>query len=583
MLKFFVLASLCVCAYCGGGGWTITLKNKALDCSAHVKFQGNNEAFEYFNVFNSEKIAPRLSKILYSDGSYKILRCDERNNENKCYMKKFDKNTENCTDGWTDPEEFLLDNYPISFTFEDDETYPMPTECPDKTSKGCSLYCSSERANECIIVDAEGHFVQTENGENWTFYDSPSMNVFEIDKCDLTDPRPHLPSPVNLCEQYKKISPAELNCSYHMKRECPNSNSNEYYGILIEQKPLILKTIDGNSVIHYRCDVKDDNGNCYYKQFNTEDQTSCRNGYDKMIDWYMPALPDSFTYDAHDYPKPVDCPDDSQGCQKYCNDYMEESCIIVDAYGHFVIDQKGCNWTFYDAPSMEEFKVEKCDKSIIPAPPDYCSELVKFYPNFPDCKFHILAEEKEDDSGMVINIYGVRENNTTIALTASVSGMLTFTVRCDIKDSEGNCFEKMNMPFGRSCMDGFNVDDSILSNVMPQPFSYNNSNYPVDAKCPDGTSGCKKYCNVFEVCVIVNTEGYLVQQNNANYKYDNAFSINNIDFTRCDGTTLPAVNVSCLSQSSSPSSAGSDHSFSSASTVKAVFTVTFIAILLALI
>jgi len=539
-MKLFVFC----CLVCYALAYNILLSNENVECNFHAKYETDSpdESFEYFGVFNTYggtyiSSSPRLAKIVFGSGLVQYLRCDERDDKDNCYVKTYNQNDPagTCQDAYDSPYLYSLPHFPMSFEY-DGTQYPKDTDCPDKKSTGCELYCDDQDEPECIVVDAEGRFVKEDDGSVWTFLEPVTMDVFEVDKCNPDAAHPHLSAPGNLCEALTMFEPAELDCAFHIKKEGSYS-SEEYYGISIDGKPFMAKDISQYSTTLVRCDDKQDN-DCYTK--TTDDEGSCTEMYQSFINWYWPSF-SKFEYDSLDYPKPADCPDNGQGCQKYCTDYMEESCIIVDASGHIVLDENGAKWTYFDSPSMEVFKDTKCDDPTIelPTPPDYCTELAKIYPNFPECKFHIQTT----GGSFPVDAYVVIVNGsvTMLSINAIIATML---LRCDMQDDNGNCYKKTSMAlFSSSCADGFDVQLTISADsIMPESFSYNKTLYPVDAECPDH-SACKKYCDVFGECALVDANGYFVKHGEEVTTYSSDFSMDVFNTVRCDGTSLPSVSI----------------------------------------
>jgi len=564
MMKLFVFSCLLCCAL----GFPQIVSNGLMDCKVHVKYETSSpeESFEYFGVFNFYEGSfftsyPRLAKIVTGSGQVGYLRCDERDENNNCYVKEFNLNdpVDTCKEYYDEPYDYTLPNFPYSFEYEGN--YPVATDCPDKTSTGCELYCNGHEEPECVIVDAKGRFVKDKYGNVWTYLEPPTMDVFEVDKCDPDATHSHLSAPGDLCEAAAVFEPAELGCSFHIKQEDSYTNMEEFFGISVDDKPFMVKdvrtdtdTLVGTTTL-VRCDDRQDDY-CYTK--TTDDQGSCTESYDSQISIsnYWPRFYD-FEYDSLDYPQPADCPDNGQGCQKYCTDYMEDKCITVDAAGHIVLDENGAKWTYFGAPSMEVFKDTKCDDPTaeIPTPPDYCSggELAKIYPSIPECKFHLQRVTNQ----IPTDVYSVSVNGSLAMLSVDV-GFASLLIRCDIQDNDGNCFEKFSTSlFTTLCQDGFDVDAPLsVETFFPKPFSYNRTLYPLDDECPDH-SACKKYCDVFGECTLVDTNGYFVKVGDDVITYSSDFSMDVFDAVGCDGTPLPtAPTADPCSATGSQSSSG---------------------------
>jgi len=602
MLKFIVLFCIFACVF----SFDIALKNKKLNayCSVHLKYDAVNpeNSLEYFAVFNKNPTNPelRIAKLIYADGTVETLRCDVSNGEGECYKNSY-KRVENvsftCNDGWASPSSFDLDVYPVSSEYVYGE-YPKPAECPDGHSQDCNQYCDSD--SKCIIVDSEGRFVQEKDGSNWTFYDPPTMDVFEVYKCDPTLDNRFLSAPSNLCEPgaFKEIKNAEVSCTFHVEQLNKDGIIYaDHYGIAVGDKPLVLKTIYELYDLYYlyRCDIPEVSENCYFKRAYISAPTTCEQDPEYYYINFWPIGPESFKYYFLDYPKPVDCPtNSSQGCQKYCEDYLEKHCIIVDDAGHFVEDDKGYRYIYHEKPSldMNMFKDTNCDDSSIelPIPLDYCSVMKKLTPKYPEGKF-LIESGYYKASGVIVEgsllMFDVKSENRN------------YTMRCDIPSIAGNCYWKTaDYNYGYEeveCKSGYDIGvESLVLSYAPEEFSYNTSAYPIDAECPDGTN-CKKYCNLYGECAFINAAGYVVRFGDPyvdmNLTFTDDCSVDEFDIESCDNFVVPpppadpcrpidpssssssssgkpAVKTSSLSSSSSSNSTSTKPSSSSTSPAK---------------
>jgi len=586
MFKWLALACLCACVL--GDVDVKQVYNAPLDCEHHVKITSkkNPESWTEYYVVGStfNWFTPSFAKILKPDGSYKILRCDERNENDKCYVKYFDAD-ETCVDDYEDTDYSRMDYYTTEYSYIGE---PESVTCPDGSS-GCMQYCQDDKKEYCVIVDTESHFVEVFN-HIFTFYnDTVSMDIFALDKCNSSLPNPHLSAPTSTCAPVSLIKPAPLDCAYHVKVDAVESRwrdnviTTEYYGVAIDSKVFALKHIKDGVTTIFRCDDLDAPDVCFEKVFDDE---TCINDTVSVEDLndYLPPTVDGFGYESVHFPKSADCPDGSSGCQKYCKDIFEDECVIVDAAGHFVQTKNGDIWTFYEAPSMSVFEMETCGdgeepKTTIPAPMDFCAPFATLVPKFPNCSFHIKSVggkspirrsviTRRDDPEVEVDFYLVYADGKPLMFKMS-SGPFYYLVRFDIANS-GTCYMKWSTP-QTSCQEEYESIPNMIyevEEILPQELHYNASEYPVDAPCPDGSDGCKQYCNGESQCVIVNTDGYIVKTvDGAVLTYMDDVTMDVFRTDKCDNVALPPpINPCVASESSSTPSLSSSANEGSSTT-----------------
>jgi len=599
MFRSVVLICLFVSAFAD------TLTINTVGCTYHVKVStARGVKGDYYGVTLAGTSAKqlRLAKIVHDDDSYELYRCDDRSQQGNCYIKTV--TADSCKDSYGNSRNFALPSMNVYNLQYNASEYPIPEECPDSSFTGCLKYCSTGGFfSQCVIVDSNGFLAQNYNGDNFTHYPAPSMDVFEDDKCE--EPHTHLAAPSNLCETTKTITPVIPSCSYHVKTETTRQNV-EYYGVVLKQNsqdvPMYLKSIRNGATTVLRCDDKNQN-RCYSK---TLGQTRCTESYTQTTN-HVPQWPTSSTnYDSSNYPKPADCPDNSTGCKKYCEDASEYMCVIFDADGHLVSDGT-TNWTFFEPPSADEFDVIKCDNTTLPAL-DYCNVLETVSPKTIGCKFRISVEGKQETN----DYYGLVVDGKALALRVQ-SGEGYQLYRCDLEDHPNQCYTKTNQSYtcqNRYASSTMSNINRIISSILPQAITYNNTAYPLDAQCPDGTDGCKKYCSMFteNECVLVNSDGYFVQTTDGrNLTYTDEISMDVFETDTCESpaTHIPAPSddvCPVVQSSSTPTSHSSSKgptptpsstsrassavtpgsSVNSASTVKSIFTFVALVIVLAL-
>jgi len=537
----------------------------------------------------------RFFKQIYADGSYFLVRCDRINDDKKCYAKYYhaDYQTDKCEEFW----EYNVYSTRVPYdwrSFSYDEVhYPTQVSCLDG-SQGCQKYCEDTTEKECVTLDAN-RFVVQRDGMNFTFHDASfSMDVFLDDQCD--DPASPLPAPHNLCETLTEINPVIPPCAYHVNIANDFGLSGEYFGVHLFssywQNYYSKKVISDSSYTLVRCDHKDKDGYCYMKQKTSD---TCQD--DTTSGGEDPEWPGPFKYDsAGGFPKDVQCPDDTPGCKKYCDDVSEYNCIIVDTEGHFVYYSRS-TYTYYDEPAMSVFEDDKCEGEDphLPAPSSFCESKEIINPKFADCSFHIILEgsiRRSDEDN--IHIYGILVNGKLLALKATKGEYYT-VYRCDTTNEKGECYMRNYEP-GEPCDEEYEPQEDAmdLMEILPQPFWYDSSKYPVDAQCPDGTDGCKKYCIIPGTCILVDSVGHFVQTLEGtqlnNWTYIDSPPMEVFEVDTCSGVHIPAPTDPCSTPTQPSSTAQpsttpqpSTGPVSSASFIQSVFGFVAIAVILALL
>jgi len=211
-------------------------------------------------------------------------------------------------------------------------------------------------------------------------------------------------------------------------------------------------------------------------------------------------------------------------------------------------------------------------------------------PKDPPCLVHLTVKQNAEEKA---EYYGLLSNGNILALKVeSDDGYQIY--RCDLEDHKDQCYRKANESSTCSEM-YFDASSFFLQSVLtlfaPSALKYNSSAYPVNAQCLDGSDGCKKYCDITndEQCVLVNSDGYFVQDLDGNNWTFSDFSLDVFETDTCESpsTHIPApVDVCSAHHSSSttptptptPSTATSsttpgNPSINSASTVKSFFAV----------
>jgi len=260
---------------------------------------------------------------------------------------------------------------------------------------------------------------------------------------------------------------------------------------------------------------------------------------------------------------------------------------------------------------MDVFAIEMCDGTTLPAPPDTCAVAEKFTPKFPDCLVNMTMTR------IPVSPLPIRDEVTSIDFSAIYvdgkpiafklqSGPIYELLRCDTNVGGGKCYVQMFMGV---CEEQFipiqaSSIDEMVRDFLPPPLLYNGSAYPVDAKCPDGSDGCKQYCDFDDdFCYIVDSAGFVLQDSDTNYAYSDELSFDVFDVYTCDNKTHipPPSDEYCRPSSSSDHPGGqssttptptpsstpapaspSTPALSSASIVKSAFTFVAIALALAL-
>jgi len=614
MLKFFVLICLCGLTFA-----SINYVDSAYPrCSYHFKYESaKNPEYNghYYGLF-SPYFGPKYAKFVGDNGNGYLLRCDERNEDDHCYLSE---ENPTCSDIYV-MMEYFYPPFPNTELAYNNDQYPEPADCPDSSMTGCKKYCSvpsDSEPIECIIVDTKGYIVQEVDGSNFTFYDDLTMDVFVGSKCDG---KTTFPAPANFCEKMEEYIPPETGCSYHFKL-IDSTYTVDYYAVIDLHRSGNLRYVKKNTTVNgastvavVNCDERNDRQLCYTKVIQPNGGCMDENYYNPGA--YSFSLPDPAFYDSAEYPKPSKCPDGSEGCFKYCEDNSEYECFIVDADGQIVKSVYGQLWEYYDPPSMDVFKVVKCDGTdTLPAPSDDCAEAELFTPKMQDCSLNVTIEmsgavtrrsmnAKIRDDVDICHVYGVIVDGKPLLAKVECNDNKFYEIlRCDIKDTRGFCFDQFE-GYG-DCEVYTDVDPDQFMYYMSVdylstvPMYYNKTAYPQTVTCPgdvSGTDGCKVYCAFGSYyCIFVDSSGFIVSDSyHTNYTYYNELSLDVFDVDTCNtpSTHIPAPTTDYCGHSSSsatPTPTPTPHNpssipvISSASMVKTAFTFVAIALVMALL
>jgi len=346
----------------------------------------------------------------------------------------------------------------------------------------------------------------------------------------------------------------------------------DYYGVSVDGNPLLLKFVstDGETTV-IRCDDRDADGNCYTK---TSKGGQCTDSYSTEVNRLsskFPSLPDMVSYDSVDFPVTTSCPNGTEGCSLYCDDFLKENCVIVDNAGHFLqtigLVTTGATWNFYEEPSMDVFKVEKCEEGELPAPVDYCSSAVtQLTPRLP-CKFQM------EMSGSVVSGVSTNDHPQYLFDVSIPVLSVNFTLRCDKMDSNGRCYRKVQS--AAACFDGFDVDDGFGLSELFSGVTYNSSVYPVTRQCPNKTDGCREYCNVLGECATVDNRGIYLEYKGLVVTEKDDLSLSVFETTDCAGVAIAApTSVQCQQGPNPPPAQSSSSTASSAASSSTTSTST---------
>jgi len=580
MFKLFFIACLFVCVF-----GTTRIYPTFPSCAYHLGVSGGTDYDgDYYGMRLGGGVV--IAKNISADGSYDLLRCDIKNDYGDCYVTFYRKNDQDnpCEHGWVSAYDIFYfylpyDTSETSRFYYNETKYPQPVKCVNGTD-GCQKYCD-DTDTECVIVDANGFFVQR-NGVNFALYDSSfNLDVFRDDQCN--DPQ-YSAQPHNLCETVKTITPVIPECSYHVKVD-DSYGTEEYYGVDINlgyRQTLYAKYIVGEDYALSRCDFGE--GRCYVK--NVQHGQCMESGYAPTPNWHNY----DFTYDSASYPRDVKCPDTSSGCKLYCLDSTEKGCVTLDYVGH-AVSYDGKNWTYYPDPPMTVFEDDTCGdpKQHLPAPVDICTTKKLFKPKYAEgCTFRMAVDFYDRRREIRhMDMSGIIVDDKLVALKV-ISGMYVATIRLDILNDQGEYLLNERSP--DDCYEEYEDDEDYIMEYLPEPFWYDSSNYPVATKCPDGSDGCNKYCITSRECVITDAAGHLVQTSYGNnFTYYPAPSVDEFEVDTCKGVHIPAPTVVCNGGQSStpnppePPKPSTSAPISSASIVKSAFTFVVILIVVALL
>jgi len=256
-----------------------------------VKAEYNDESLKSQNgdyYFISPGGGLKFSKFVGKDGSYTLLRCDERDASGGCFVKTVKANGQpSCsyvldTEDYATPPDYF-GSYKHTALLYDDEKYPVFVDCPDGQTD-CRKYCDANDEEKCLTIDDACHIVQNDKG-NFTIYeDTFSMDIFKDTMCDS---QTEIPAPPNLCETTKIIT-SELPCSYHVKVENEDAVT-EYYGVKLGEDLLLAKVnttntgaLSQSTVYLVRCDIEREE--IYCKTY-VSDGTSCSSSFEHPSDF----------------------------------------------------------------------------------------------------------------------------------------------------------------------------------------------------------------------------------------------------------------------------------------------------------
>jgi len=272
MYKLFFVICLCACVF-----GDASIRSEFPSCAYHLKISHSNDYDgDYYGMIIGYDVV--ITKNISADGSYDLIRCDIRNDFGKCYATFYRPNDPDnpCQHDWV--WSFLAsESLPFdrsSFLYNDAK-YPEPVKCLDG-SDGCQKYCRSDKEENCIMVDANGFFVQ-QDGVNFELCDSSfDISIFKEDE-NCNDPK--YSAPHNLCETAKTIDPVVPECSYHVKIEYESSSySVEYFGVHVTRwDPIYVKKIDKYEYFLARRDISV--GDSFYTKTVRDGQCSEDPGY----------------------------------------------------------------------------------------------------------------------------------------------------------------------------------------------------------------------------------------------------------------------------------------------------------------
>jgi len=259
-------------------------------------------------------------------------------------------------------------------------------------------------------------------------------------------------------------------------------------------------------------------------------------------------------YDSYfDYtndPEPVECPDNDEDCVKYCN---EKRCIILSDYSRLLQDtnletQEVLTYTYKytsDASIFETVR-EKCPDAKFNFH-NYCDgyNWVRFQP---DCLHHVNVTSNVTDTKYYEEyrmnyysrpIYSLKyvHTNDKVYYDLIYFEVTSYPEEWDVLSNKtGECQI---------------YENEELYETFDSTFQY--YFIPEDVDCPDGATGCKKYCGVLK-CLILDAQNRTVQDINMEtgealtYTYLEDVPSVDIFSMECAGTQYKAIDV-CANKS----------------------------------
>jgi len=352
-----------------------------LDCAFHITMNpvsGLSSVVEEYGFQTSNDII--LMEERYNPGAaskdYSLYRSDMKDADGDILFTGFGgdpKQPKSCQQEYI-PIEYVFGNMLAPFIAEFEyEGEGVSAPCPNTSYTGCMKYCNANK--ECVIFDSDNRYVQFTDGTTVEYkkivHDVNDFVTINCSTGDLFEP------PVNPCGSQSssshassshassshassshassshassshgsgKITPPELDCSFHVSITYPGSyNIHEEYGfrtadtiIVMEESydPSELPRKDYNL---FRSDMKDADGEILFTGFGGNDTKLpkyCQQEYVpiQIALNEIAVFTAEFEYEGEGDIAP--CPNATYtGCMKYCN--ANKECVIVDSKNRYV-------------------------------------------------------------------------------------------------------------------------------------------------------------------------------------------------------------------------------------------------------
>jgi len=376
---------------------------------------------------------------------------------------------------------------------------PETAVCPDRT-RSCKKYCDDTL---CILLDLKQRVVEEiylkNKEEDYITYleDVPSLDLFSVECNGNTY------TPVDYCP-LKTLNLA-MDCMFHTRITTRSSSDvTDQYRIMHDGFTAYMMNIVQSRGIVYYSYAAFDLTQTSYKHYIATEVTNSTGKCETSQASYIGTHTSYFLY-ANE-PKDYTCPTGSTGCKKYCDDI---TCIIVDSNQRLVeeiyLKSKEEYYITYfdDVPTLEQFYVE-CDGNTY-TPTDYCP--LKTVNLALDCMSHTRLTTTA--SSEVTDQYRMMYNGFTAYMMCFVQTKSKVYYTYAVFDPAQVSYKHYPATVVTNMSGTCTSRQGTFGGIHTSYFLC--ANDPRDYPCPDGSAGCKKYCDD-TLCIIVDSNQRLVEE-----------------------------------------------------------------------